>query len=272
MGRMSTLKSVRTDEIAQLGPWFHNLHLPDGRQTAPDHRLGDFPTVKWNQIAPYIAEDLSGASVLDIGCNAGYYSFEFARRGAQVTAIDVDPHYLRQACWAARHFGLQRNIEFRRASVYSLARGPETFDVVLFLGVLYHLRHPLLALDLLRDVTNRQLVVQTLTMPGEAVASTPENVDLFDRERLRQPGWPCMAFIERQLANDPTNWWAPNHACVEAMLRSAGFTITARPGHEIYVAEPNPADTGVNRDLRVSELAAVLRPESLQLSAERGES
>jgi tRNA (mo5U34)-methyltransferase len=269
---MSGLGSVRADEITQLGPWFHNLHMPDGRQTAPDHRLGDFPTVKWKQIAPYIAEDLSGASVLDIGCNAGYYSFELARRGAHVTAIDVDPHYLRQAHWAARHFGLQRNIEFRHASVYSLARGPETFDVVLFLGVLYHLRHPLLALDILRDVTNRQLVVQTLTMPGETVASTPANVDLFDRERLRQPDWPCMAFIERELANDPTNWWAPNHACVEAMLRSAGFTITARPGHEIYVAEPNPADTGVNRDLRVSELAAVLRPDSLQVSSERGES
>src|SRR3954471_24470695 len=109
-------------------------------------------------------------------------------------------------------------------------------------------------------------------MPGENVTQAPPSVDLLDRSLLTQPGWPCMAFIERELASDPTNWWAPNHACVEAMLRSAGFTITARPGHEIYVADPNPADTGVNRDLRVSELAAVLRSDSSHVSAERGES
>jgi tRNA (mo5U34)-methyltransferase len=269
---MNTLQPAQTDEISQLGPWFHNLHLPDGRQTAPDHRLGDFPTVKWQQIAPYIAEDLGGAKVLDIGCNAGYYSFELARRGASVTAIDVDPHYLRQARWAARQFGLQEQIQFRHASVYSLARRPETFDVVLFLGVLYHLRHPLLALDVLREVTSSQLIVQTLTMPGDAVAAPPANVDLFDRERLTQPGWPQMAFIERELADDPTNWWAPNHACVEAMLRTAGFSITARPGHEIYVAQPSRTDAGTNRELREAELAAIMRPDPQRAVQHRGES
>src|SRR3954468_20776697 len=97
MGRMSTLEPVRTDDIAQLGPWFHNLHLPDGRQTAPDHLLGDFPTVKWKQIAPYIAEDLSGTSVLDIGCNAGYYSFEFARGGRRVRGLVLIRLFLSQA-------------------------------------------------------------------------------------------------------------------------------------------------------------------------------
>jgi tRNA (mo5U34)-methyltransferase len=231
--------------------------LPDGRQTAPDHRLGDFPTVKWRQVAPFIAADLSGCRVLDIGCNAGFYSFELARRGAQVTAIDIDPHYLDQAHWAARRFGLQQRIEFRRASVYSLAGSAEKFDIVWFLGVLYHLRHPLLALDILRTVTRRQLVLQTLTMPGEAVWPVPVTVDLGDREPLRRPGWPCMAFIERELADDPTNWWAPNHACVEAMVRSAGFRISARPGHEIYLAEPDPCASGVTTTLREAELAAI---------------
>src|SRR3954471_18092473 len=90
-----------TDErrraVAALGPWFHNLHLPNGIQTAPDHPLGDFPTVKWKQIEPYIPDDLTGVSVLDVGCNAGFYSFELARRGARVTAMDIDQRYLRQA-------------------------------------------------------------------------------------------------------------------------------------------------------------------------------
>src|SRR3954454_5778995 len=89
-------------EIARLGPWFHNLHLPDGTQTCPDHWLGDFPSFKWRQIAGSIPEDLTGWTCLDIGCNAGFYSFELARRGATVTAIDLDERYLRQARWASK--------------------------------------------------------------------------------------------------------------------------------------------------------------------------
>ena len=87
-------------EIEQLGPWFHNLHLPNGAQTAPHHTLGDFPAFKWQQLEDYIPADLSGWEVLDIGCNAGFYSIELARRCANVLGIDVDPHYLRQAEWA----------------------------------------------------------------------------------------------------------------------------------------------------------------------------
>jgi len=240
-----------------LGPWFHNLHLPNGEQTAPEHPLGDFPTVKWRQIEPCIAADLAGWRVLDVGCNAGFYSFELARRGAQVTALDIDPRYLAQARWAVCEYGLQERIEFRQASVYELARSREEFDLVWFLGVLYHLRHPLLALDILRRVTRRQLVLQTLTMPGEEALAAPESVGLFERAWLLRPGWPRMAFIERSLENDPTNWWAPDRACVEAMLRSAGFRVNARPGHEIYVCEPDPAEPALGSKLRELELRAV---------------
>ena len=66
--------------IKELSPWFHNLHLPDGTQTAPDHFLGDFPSYKWREIASCLPEDLTGWRALDIGCNAGFYSFELARR------------------------------------------------------------------------------------------------------------------------------------------------------------------------------------------------
>lgn len=246
-----------TTDIASLAPWFHNLHLPDGEQTAPQHPLGDFPRVKWRLIEPCIGADLQGTRVLDVGCNAGFYSFELARRGADVRAIDIDPHYLRQAHWAAERFGLQDRIQFQRASVYDLAYGTERFDIVLFLGVLYHLRHPLLALDILRKVTLQQMVLQTMTMPGEGVIEPPANIALEQRDELTRHGWPCMAFIERELAEDPTNWWAPNHACVEAMLRSAGFRVSLRPGHEIYVCEPDPSEREVTRGLREIELRAI---------------
>ena len=116
--------STRHREVAALAPWFHNLHLPDGLQTAPDHPLGDFPRFKWEQISPHLPGDMTGWTALDIGCNAGYYSFELARRGARVTAIDPDPHYLRQAAWAASEFGLTGGVEFRRMQVYDLAQNP----------------------------------------------------------------------------------------------------------------------------------------------------
>jgi tRNA (mo5U34)-methyltransferase len=255
------MAAPRGSEIARLAPWFHNLHLPDGTETAPQHALGDFPAVKWRQIAPYIPGNLAGQRVLDVGCNAGFYSFELARRGAAVTAIDIDAHYLAQARWAASEFRLDGRIEFRQSSVYDLARGSERFDLVMFLGVLYHLRHPLLALDILQRVTKRQLVVQTLTMPGEEVCEPPDSIGLMERDMLGRAGWPRMAFIERSLEDDPTNWWAPDHACVEAMLRAAGFRVTARPGHEIYVCVPQDSEAEVARALRAAELQVIFAVE-----------
>ncbi len=226
--------------VEQLGPWFHNLHLPDGTQTAPDHWLGDFPARVWNQIAPHLPEDLSGWSVLDIGCNAGFYTFELARRGAEVTAIDHDPHYLKQAQWAAQQFGLEGQIQFRQMQIYDLAREETQYDLVWFMGVLYHLRYPLLGLDIVARKVRRQLVFQTMQMPGEDEIDPPEDLGLDQRQQMLEPGWPVMAFIERRLAHDPTNWWAANHACVAAMLRSCGLQITTRMLPEAYLCEPAP--------------------------------
>jgi tRNA (mo5U34)-methyltransferase len=225
------------DELRALAPWFHNLHLPDGRQTAPDHPLGDFPAFKWEQIAPALPEDMHGMHALDIGCNAGFYSLALAERGARVLGIDVDPHYLRQAEWAREKFGIDpSDLALAQMQVYDLARLPDRFDVVLFLGVLYHLRYPLLALDIVAHKVDGLLVLQTLTMPGEEVLAPPDDLRLDERQRMLEPGWPKMAFIERRLEGDPTNWWAPNRACVEAMVRSSELEPVASPGHEIVVA------------------------------------
>ena len=248
--------------IAELGPWFHNLHLPSGHSTAPDHQLGDFPRFKWEEIAPCVPADLTGARALDIGCNSGFYSFELAARGADVMAIDLDERYLAQARWAASQLDPEGRVEFRRMSVYDLADVDERFDVVLFLGVLYHLRYPQLGLDLVASRVRGRMVFQTLTMPGDPPLDVPEDVSLDDRERLLEPGWPRAAFIERSLAGDPTNWWAPDDACVQAMVRSAGLRVVETPGHEIYVCEPAVEDHAAY--FREPELRAATRqsPES----------
>jgi tRNA (mo5U34)-methyltransferase len=226
-------------DVQRLGPWFHNLQLPGGVQTAPDHPLGpDFPVRKWNVVEACLPASLEGWTVLDVGCNAGFYSVELARRGAQVLGIDSDAHYLRQAQWAAQQFGVADSIEFRQMQVYDLARSTEVFDLVWFMGVFYHLRYPLLGLDIVAQRVRRLMVFQTLTMPGDEVCKQSlSNDDIEDRQLMLDAGWPKMAFIEHSFFNDPTNWWAPNHAGVEAMLRSAGLRVTQRPGHEIYVCE-----------------------------------
>lgn len=256
--RVISTHSTLQDEIEALGDWFHNLHLPDGTQTAPNHPLGDFPTFKWKHLSGHIPQDLTGWKALDIGCNAGFYSFELAKRGAEVTAIDRDQRYLAQAKWAARQYGVEERITFREMQVYDLAHANETvdemFDLVLFMGVFYHLRYPTLALDIVAQRVSRMMVFQTLTMPGDEVYEQTEGVDFSNREVMLEPGWPKMAFIEGRFAGDPTNWWVPNHACVEAMLRASGLQVTKALGHEIYLCAPDPEHPPVIHTWNADEL------------------
>ena len=227
-------------EIDRLGPWFHNLHLPDGTQTYSDHWLGDFPNTKWQQLAPHIPQNLNGWTCLDIGCNAGFYTFELAKRGAKVVGIDVDDRYLCQAKWAAKQFDLCDRVQFQRMQVYDLAAVDRTFDLVLFMGVLYHLRYPMLGMDIVTQKVKKLLVFQTLEMPGDDVFDPWKKLEYRDRGLMQNSGWPKMAFLEHGFAGDPTNWWSPNRACVEAMLRSSGMKILSRPVEDVFLCEPDP--------------------------------
>ncbi|MBD0274501.1 MAG: DUF1698 domain-containing protein, partial [Acetobacteraceae bacterium] len=97
----SSTAKLPPDEIrrraAALGDWFHNIDL-GGVRTAPDHFLGDYPAVKWRAFADAVPADLSGKTVLDIGCNGGFYSIEMKKRGAsRVLGVDFDDTYLAQA-------------------------------------------------------------------------------------------------------------------------------------------------------------------------------
>src|SRR5579884_1950548 len=104
------------EQVRSLGQWFHNIDL-HGVKTAPEHFLGDYPAIKWKHIQSAFPEDMSGASVLDIGCNGGFYSIEMKRRGAdRVVGVDVDDRYLDQARFAAKTLGM--DIEFVKSSVY----------------------------------------------------------------------------------------------------------------------------------------------------------
>lgn len=217
-----------------LGPWFHNMNL-NGVWTAPDHFLGDYPGAKFRRFADALPADLSGKSVLDIGCNGGFYAIEMKRRGAaRVLGVDFDEDYLAQARFAAAVTG--QEIEFAKLSVYDLGALGEQFDLVIFMGVFYHLRHPLLALDIIHDSVAKDLMLfQSMQRGSPAVDPVAEDYDFFDAAHFDSPGYPKMHFIEHRYSGDPTNWWAPNAACSAAMLRSAGFAILAHPEEEVFL-------------------------------------
>jgi tRNA (mo5U34)-methyltransferase len=230
-------------EVEALGPWFHNLDL-NGIQTAPDHFLGDYPSTKWRQFADALPKDLSGQTVLDIGCNAGFYAMEMKRRRAdRVVAIDSEEEYLRQARFAADLNAL--DIEFRALSVYDVGALRERFDIVLFMGVLYHLRHPLLALDLVHEHVARDLLVfQSMQRGSPETAFIESDYDFWQEAHFNEPAYPKLHFVENRYSHDPTNWWIPNRSCAEAMLRSSGFEITARPEAEVYICRRIEAPYG----------------------------
>jgi tRNA (mo5U34)-methyltransferase len=236
--------AVLAERVRALGPWFHNLRLgPDGTvQTAPEHFLGDFPANFWQFFQATVPADLTGKAVLDIGCNGGFYAFEMHRRGAaRVLGIDHDPAYLRQAEFAREQLGISaRAVEFRQLEVYDVASLlPERFDLVLFLGVLYHLRHPLYALEkvasLLRD--DGLLLFQTMERGSGDVAEWDENYPISEKGMFFDDRFPRMFFVEKKYAGDPTNWWIPNPAASQAMLRSVGLRILEHPCIEVYLCQ-----------------------------------
>jgi tRNA (mo5U34)-methyltransferase len=227
--------------VAELGPWFHDLDL-QGVRTAPDHFLWNYPENKFKRFRHVVPEDLSGKTVLDIGCNAGFYSLEMKRRGAaRVLGIDHDERYLEQARYASSVLGV-RDLEFRRMEVWDVAKLGEKFDLVIFMGVLYHLRHPLLALDLLHEhVVADLLLFQSLQAGTKSMFKPEPDYDFFEgMGEFDRPEWPRMHFVEQRYAGDPTNWWVPNEAASAGMLRSAGFDIIEHPESEVFLCRRGP--------------------------------
>ncbi|GAA3748356.1 TIGR04290 family methyltransferase [Terriglobus aquaticus] len=222
------------EELERLGPWFHNMRI-GGYQTAPNHFLGDYPAVKFANFRDALPADMTGKTVLDIGCNGGFYSMEMKRRGAdRVLGIDMEDLYLAQAQFAAKQEGL--DIEYRKLNVWDVGAIGEKFDLVIFMGVLYHLRHPLLALDLIHEhVAKDMLLFQSMQRGSREVPAVKDDYDFNDTAHFSEDGYPLMYFIEKNYCGDRTNWWVPNRACAEAMLRSSGFAIESQPEAEVYL-------------------------------------
>lgn len=197
-----------TEEIRSI-QWFHQIDLGDGVVTpGVDNSRRRLKTFHW--------PDLRGKTVLDVGAWDGFFSFEAERRGAS-RVLATDSYVWESKGWATkRGFDLAKrtlNSKVEEMLIDPMEFSPErlgTWDVVLYCGILYHMRYPLEALERVASVTKELLIMDT-------------HLDMMFARR------PAAAFYEgTEAGDDPTNWWGPNDAAVRAMLRSVGFPNVRR--------------------------------------------
>lgn len=174
-----------------------------------------------------VPEDLTGRTVLDIGPWNGGFTFECARRGAaRVVALGPEDPEQTGFSRIQRQLGLT-NVDYVKGSVYDMDRGRlGAFDVVLFFGVIYHLRYPLLALDKIYDVAARDLFVESHVIDQYFLAggeTRPRRLAALHRRLPHTPLWRFYQFDE--LLGDGTNWFGPNFCALQAAVESAGFAV-----------------------------------------------
>jgi tRNA (mo5U34)-methyltransferase len=222
------------EQIATVTSWYHRIEVAPGVVTPG---INDSPAAL---AALDLPADLRGCRVLDVGTRDGFFAFECERRGADVIAVDVAP--IEQTGFAVARRLLGAHVHYQRRSLWDLS--PEAdgqFDVVLCLGVLYHLRDPLAALDLLRGLCRGTLHLETAVLdPASsrvygAIGEWSRRAPDFDRT-------PLMQFLPGRAVNDdPTNFWLPNGACLQAMLEESNFAVTRLAIHgarAVAIARP----------------------------------
>jgi tRNA (mo5U34)-methyltransferase len=207
-GIVNRVADEQREEYFSSG-WWHSIDLGNGRVTPGAHKLEE---LQENFALFDLPQDLTGKRVLDIGCWDGFYSFEAERRGAHVVAVD---------CWRPEKFfiahqALNSRVQFHELSVYEVTKERlGSFDIVFFLGVLYHLRHPLLALERVCEVTRGLALIESHVI-----------------DNARSTAYPNMEFYELdELGGQYDNWWGPNSECLTRMTRAAGFArvVPLRP-------------------------------------------
>src|SRR5688500_14444507 len=228
-GRGSVDREELLEGIHRLDPWFHCIELAPGVLTKTESVAGepaDHPRETWDIIKNCLPADLSGKSVLDVGCNAGFYSVEAKRRNAsRVLGVDAMRREIMQANFVRR--ALDLDIEFRSLSVYDLSVATVgRFDVTLALGLIYHLKHLVLGLEKLAQVTKDTLIIETALLPRRynLLASVLGRQAEYVIGDLRRPlhliGW---------VENPPEalasgyNWFLPSLDGAVALCKVVGF-------------------------------------------------
>jgi len=206
------------EQIAAIPDWYHRIEVRPGIVT---------PGIQDSQLALQLLQlpdDCRGLRVLDIGARDGFFSFEMERRGAEVLAVDYVPATETGFALAASILG--SHVEYRHSNLYDLS--PDTlgtFDIVLFLGVLYHLPDPLLGLRIVRSLCRDRLYLETYII-DRSFRLSDGTFTALDEIDPRLSSIPLMQFFPGSaLGGDPTNFWGPNIQCVTDMLAQTNITI-----------------------------------------------
>jgi tRNA (mo5U34)-methyltransferase len=223
--RMQSTEQVE-QAVRSLGWWYQHFQLPSGIWTGDGLEPAYSPEERWRLLEPYVPTDLHGKTILDVGGNAGYFSIQMKLRGAKKSVL-VEPYeeFVEQARFASDQFGVKLKIVNEDIHTFCLTTR-ERFDYVLFLGTFYHLKYPVLVLDRLAEMTKERMYFQS-HIAGDKPAP-PNDTAL-----------PRLSFVESAYRDDYTNWWIPDYAALEPLVRSAGLRVLARPHPEMIVAEPD---------------------------------
>ena len=242
--KFSTIDMNFSDEevkkkIKELGPWRHNIDLGNGIKTREDDLPEYNPEGRWKKlIGKMFPEDMTGLTVLDVGCNTGFYSIKVKKRGAErVVALDDAEKNIRQAIFLSEWFKAKLEIIKQDLLEYVLTTN-EQFDYVIFSRVFYHLRYPNLILDRLGQMVNKKLIFLTETIGDNKVLNPKDDYSIDEKDELLHPLYPKMFFIEKKYVGDKTNWWVTNESCNEALIRAAGLKVVEHPRFGVYVCEP----------------------------------
>lgn len=210
--------------VRKLAPWFHQIDLPGGLQTKTESYFGedaDHPKPTWAKVRQAFPDSFAGKRVLDVGCNAGFYSFEALERGAEyVLGVDAVRWQVQQARFVAQAKGVA-NADFQRASIYELdPRKHGTFDVVLALGLVYHLKHLIAGLERLFTVTDDLLIVESAVIsPDDFACGKSEPVQRASDELY------LVGFSKNSpsIQESAFNWFFPTADALRAMIEGVGF-------------------------------------------------
>jgi len=234
------------EKLPSLGEWFHNIDLGDGIKTAEGQKAGSYDAfIRWNSFERYIPKDLTGKTVLDLGCNSGFYSVQMKLRGAKrVVSVDAFDVRIRQAEFLSEWFDVDLEIIKQDAETFSLTT-MDRFDYVIFMGLFYHLKYPVMVLDRVAEMVNEKLVFQT-TLFGEPTATFESESSYFRGQdsKLNSPEFPKMCFIERKFNNDVNTWWIVNYTGIRSLIKNARLKIVGQPSKEIFICEPGNLTSG----------------------------
>ncbi|MEM9706557.1 MAG: methyltransferase domain-containing protein [Pseudomonadota bacterium] len=224
--------------VDSMGEWYHRIDFGNGVVS----KAKQDQSIAYDIISPGFMEPLEGKRVLEIASNAGGLSLHLVRAGAKVTAVEPVRIFRKQAKLVREHFRL-RNLKLLNDTIYNCYKWG-TFDIVIFHGLIYHLRHPQLVLDMLAHITKEQIFVSSqITRGDDPILSNRRANSKFKR----------LGKSDKKLLG-----WEPTLSALQRMIELAGFRDVKLLSKRPHAAEG--AGLFASNDVYICASASKSRP------------